>query len=101
MNLRHRQGQGSSQAAADNGPGFGFTCFSPAMVHANLLTMNLSAGGKGSDGACVRRPDGNRKYSKIKGAILSAKTRESENIWKDFAFRLALLYYRMGSNENV
>jgi len=33
--------------------------------------------------------------------MLHVKTLESENIWKDFAFRLALLYYRMGGNENV
>jgi hypothetical protein len=71
------------------------------MVHANLLTMNLSADEKRSDGTYIRCPDGNRKYSKIKGAILYPKTRYIKNIWKDFAFRLALLYYRIDGNENV
>jgi len=63
--------------------------------------MNLSAGRKRSDGTYIRCPDGNRKHSKIKGAILSLKTRYIENIWKDFAFRLALLYYHIDGNENV
>jgi len=63
--------------------------------------MNFSAGGKSSDGTYIRCPDGNRKYSKIKGAILSPKTRHIENIWKDFAFRLSLLYYHIDGNENV
>jgi len=63
--------------------------------------MNLSADGKRLDGTYIRCPDGNRKYSKIKGTILSPKTRYIENIWKDFAFRLSLLYYRIDGNENV
>jgi hypothetical protein len=71
------------------------------MVHANLLTMNLSASEKTSGGTYNRCPDGNRKYSKIKGAILCTKSPDIENIWKDFAFRLSLLYYRNGGNENV
>jgi hypothetical protein len=71
------------------------------MVHANLLTMNLSASEKTWGGTYIRCSDGNRKYSKIKGAILCVKTRHIENIWKDFAFRLALLYYHNDGNENV
>jgi len=63
--------------------------------------MNLSASGKRSGGTYNRCSDGNRKYSKIKGAILSPKTRYIENIWKDFAFRLSLLYYHIDGNENV